>query len=90
MSAGVSAWQKYTATRIQLGKKGKPDIDTLDMREYNATLLSMCLYREDKTTPVPTAEIVKTFPASMLNKLFDYCQTMNGLNEEGLEQAKKD
>lgn len=90
MSDGVAEWQKYKMTRVKLNRDGVPDVNRADMKDHNAKLVSMCLYNEDGTELVPIGFIHENFPASMLNQLFDYCETANGLNEKGRDEAKKD
>lgn len=90
MSDGVSAWMQYKATRVQFNKKGVPDIASTDLKGAQAKLISLCLFHDAVgTQPVSLREIQDTFPASALNGIFDYCEKMNGLNDEGVEQAKK-
>lgn len=90
MSDGVEEWTKFEFTRLTGGKarRGRPDPKDANFKDYAATLISMCLCEEDGKTPVPKS-VIRDWPASTINGLFDVCQTMNGLNEEGRDQAKK-
>lgn len=88
-SDGVEKWMKFQTTRLSGGgKRGRPDISDANFKDYTATLISMCLYDDTKQNRIPL-DVIRNWPASTLNGLFDYCETMNGLNEQGREQAKK-
>lgn len=52
-----------------------------------STLIARCISKEGK--PVSEDEI-QTWPSSTQRELFDLCATMNGMNKEGAEAAKKD
>lgn len=92
MGDELGEWMKYQASRLVDGKKGRPNIDKADFSEFNAKLISLCLYyAAPDGTPggrVPI-EVVKPWSAPVLNYLFDLCQRTNGLTEDGREEAKK-
>jgi len=92
MGDELGAWMKYQATRLVDGKKGRPDVNKADFSEFNAMLISLCLYEVDAAgapaRKVPI-DLVKKWSAPVLNYLFDLCQRMNGLTEDGREEAKK-
>lgn len=88
MNDGVTEWTKYQATRVR-NRNGQPDIERTDFTPFYAKLISMCLYDGEGETPVLLETIRDTFTASAISGLFDYCQTMCGMNQEGREAAKK-
>lgn len=94
-SDGVERWMKFQTSRLAGGgNRGRPDITKADFRDYTATLISYCLFeRKDgdelapgKSVPI---EVIRNWPASTLNGLYEICETMNALNDEGKEKAKK-
>lgn len=82
----LAKWMKFVATRVKGDSKGVKGKDS-DFRDYHANLIVMCI-KTDGGAAVPFSK-VKGWPSSTLNGLFEDCQTMNGLNDEGKEQAKK-
>lgn len=93
MGDDLAEWSKFQATRVMAGaKRGRPDPAAVDFRGFNAKLISMCLYHvgPDGKVAGPVAQsVIEKWSAPVLTALFDRCQTMNGLNEEGQEAAKK-
>lgn len=85
---GLAIWMRTIATRVKTGKRGVNPQDS-NFRDFQASLISLCLKEEDGRTPVPF-DTIKAWPAKLLNGLFHQCQLMNGLNDEGLEAVKKD
>ena len=88
MSDDIGEWTKFQVVKVSGGVRGRPDPNRADFRDHTAKLISLCLYDESGTDRVPI-HVIKEWPGSTLSGLFDYCQTMNGLNDEGREQAKK-
>lgn len=87
-SPSVAKWQGYDAKRIKVSRSGRIDMSEDAFKDYSATLINLCLWDLNLTDRIPISKI-KTWGALTLNGLFDFCQTMNGLNAEGKEQAKK-
>lgn len=67
----------------QTGKVQVKQIKTY--KEIYVSLLKHCLYLDEKK--VPSNEIA-AFPYDVQRGLFEEAQTVNGLNEAGLEQVK--
>ncbi len=89
MGPDIEKWTKFQTVRIMgSSRRGRPDPKDADFKDFNANLIALCLWDEAGENRIPVSTI-KEWPASTLNGLFDYCQTMNGLNDEGREQAKK-
>ena len=88
MNSDLTAWTKYQATRVR-ERNGKPDIERANFDDFYAKLISMCLYDEKGDARIPMETIRDTFTASVISGLFDACQTLNGLNQEGRDEAKK-
>jgi hypothetical protein len=86
-SPEVASWMNFQQVRITGGKR-KPNPGDSDFRQFQANLIHLCLYEKGTNSRVPIAVIDKWF-AGTLSRLFDQCETMNGLNEQGKEQAKK-
>jgi hypothetical protein len=87
MGPDLAKWQTFDAARIKV-VRNRIDMEPDAFKEYSATLISMCMYDEDDKQ-VPVKSIIKSWPATTINGLFEMCQTMNGLNAEGRDQAKK-
>ena len=90
-------WFDYINDRMQLSKEPEAKPGTKEentkvkfkrFQGVQAKLVGMCLFNSDNVL-VSEAEILK-FPASVLNKLFDHCQKMNGLNETAKASAKNE
>lgn len=91
MQDGVSTWMRFRATRAKMNRQGNPDANTLDTKNFQATLISMCCVDDDKGgQQVSIQEVATSFPASMLADLYKRCEKMNGLTEEAVDEQKKD
>lgn len=92
MGDDLGEWMKYQASRVATGKRGRPDLSNADFSEFNAKLISLCLYRvgdDGKIGQRVALETIARWSAPVLNYLFDLCSRMNALTEEGREEAKK-
>lgn len=89
MSDQVAEWRKHEM-QCMVGAGGAPSLAKADLRGFQEKLISLCLHDPTGQTPVPHKTIMGwQLPSKALHILFTACQTMNGLNEEGREQAKK-
>jgi len=86
MGDALSKWQAYDASRISVSRN-RIDMAPDAFKDYSATLISMCLF-DDLGNPVKISTI-RNWPSSAINGIFEICQTMNGLNVEGRDKAKK-
>lgn len=87
MGPDVGKWQAYDASRIKMSKGGKVDMAPDAFKEYSATLINLCTF-DDENKNV-SKKVIMAWPASAINGIFEICQTMNALNAEGKEEAKK-
>lgn len=84
MGDGLAEWTKFQFTRIAgKGKRGKPRPEDADFSDFNAKLISLCMV-DSTGKPVPK-EVISQWPASTQTGLFNICQSMNGLADEGDE-----
>lgn len=86
MGPDLAKWQAHDASRITV-TRNRIDMAPGAFRDYCAVLINMCLFDETGIA-IPKATIM-SWPSTAITSLFDKCQTMNGLNAEGKEQAKK-
>lgn len=86
MGPDLAKWQAFDSTRITI-TRNKIDMAPGAFREYCAVLINMCLF--DETGTAVDKRTIMSWPSTAITGLFDKCQTMNGLNEEGREKAKK-
>lgn len=72
-------------SRITLNAKG----EVASFKDYaglESTLLELCLYdNEDKLVP---ANVMETWPSTILTRLFDAAQDLSGLNEEARKKQE--
>lgn len=87
--AGVQRdkWLNSMGSRLRTDKNG----NVLGVRVFDnlqASLIAKCLY-DDRGELVPE-EVIAKWPSSAQKILFQKCQEMNALTDEGEEAAKKD
>lgn len=87
MGPALGEWQTYDAGRMKLNKR-RIEMAPDAFKKYAATLIGLCAFELPANSPVPVKEIMG-WKSSIITKLFETAQTMNGLNDEGKEQAKK-
>ena len=73
--------------RTKFDEKGKP-IGLTDFKEINLPLLSRCLV--DKSKKPLNKELIGSMPAEAQKQLFEVSQLLNGLGQQGEEEAKND
>lgn len=86
MGPDVAKWQEFDAGRIKV-TRNRIDMAPDAFKEYSATLINLCMF-DESDTKVTKAQVLK-WPSTTINGIFDICQTMNGLNAEGRDAAKK-
>lgn len=89
MQDGVATWMRFRATRAQVDKNGNPNAKTLDTKNFQSTLISMCCV-DETNQQVPIKEIAESFPAKMLADLYRKCEEINGLTDGAVDEQKKD
>ena len=75
------------ADKMKFDAKGNP-AGLKSFEGFQAALLTRTLFKQDGSAV--SIEDVQAFPASALSTLFDSSQELNALDEEGIEEAKKD
>jgi hypothetical protein len=80
------AWMTRNLKRARYDDKGQA-VGVQDYNNVQADLIACCLY-DDRDQAVPLSTIA-SYPARAQQFLFDKCQLLTGLNEEGVERAKK-
>ena len=89
MSDDVDKWMQFSATRVKkTDRKGRPDLNSADFKDFTATLISMNLYDREGHSRIPISRI-RRWTASVLAALYDECEAINGLNDASRDKAKK-
>lgn len=79
-------WLTAQAQKVKYSEKGTP-AGVSSLMGIQASLLSLAV-RDGANARVPEAKI-QLWPASVLNRLFELAQKMNGLDKAGMDEAKK-
>ncbi len=86
----LEKFQTETAAKVVVGPDGKPQTIS-DAGDIVKTVLVLSIFRMGDTGQYEkiTKEWIGGLPASLSKKLFDIAARVNGLNEEGTDEAKK-
>lgn len=84
--SGRDAYLTELEKSLKFSADGKKVEGLKDLKDIQSSLLSLCLFDENNKNV--GIEVLRTFPASTLSKLFRIAQELNGFGSDSGEQAK--
>lgn len=86
---GLTQWTEIHAARLKFSKTGAPLPRDSDYSNLYSSLIALCCYNRTTGHRV-SKNVIESWTSSIQSDLFDRCQQMNGLTEDGREKAKND